>query len=241
MRRRELDGTWTSPFLVPSAYLADSAELDYAGNTHVGQGRTVDTAHLLVTGTLSRRSLYVGLTRGRDSNTAHIVTGTPRHPATRPTSRPPPKRWSRPSWTGTTRTCPPRSRSATPRTGPAEPVTCSPCGPYPPLSPNRPLAHPDRLNRVTRVNLHAPVRKLRPIMNRTAERHDSTSYSPTLARLPSMSPRKPPGVKPRPSMPSASSGKLRPSPNSPCGLKHLTRPRSSYESRCGDARDHRLC
>ena len=81
--RRELDGTWTSPFLVPRAYLVDSAELDYAGNTHVGQGRTVDTAHLLVTGTLSRRSLYVGLTRGRDSNTTHIVTGNtapPGHP-----------------------------------------------------------------------------------------------------------------------------------------------------------------
>ena len=75
VRRRELDGTWTGPYLVPRAYLADSAELDYAGNTHVGQGRTVDTAHLLVTGTLSRRSLYVGLTRGRESNTAHIVTG----------------------------------------------------------------------------------------------------------------------------------------------------------------------
>ena len=84
VRRRELDGTWTSPFLVPRAYLADSAELDYAGNTHVGQGRTVDTAHLLVTGTLSRRSLYVGMTRGRESNTAHIVTGQtapPGHPA----------------------------------------------------------------------------------------------------------------------------------------------------------------
>ena len=75
VRRREPDGTWTSPFLVRRAYLAGSAELDYAGNTHVGQGRTVDTAHLLVTGTLSRRSLYVGLTRGRESNTAHIVTG----------------------------------------------------------------------------------------------------------------------------------------------------------------------
>jgi hypothetical protein len=83
VRRRELDGTWTSPFLVPRDYLAGSAELDYAGNTHVGQGRTVDTAHLLVSGTLSRRSFYVGLTRGRESNTAHIVTGTtapPGHP-----------------------------------------------------------------------------------------------------------------------------------------------------------------
>jgi hypothetical protein len=83
VRRRDLDGTWTSLFLVPRSYLADSAELDYAGNTHVGQGRTVDTAHLLVTETLSRRSLYVGLTRGRESNTAHIITGNtapPGHP-----------------------------------------------------------------------------------------------------------------------------------------------------------------
>ena len=84
VRRRELDGTWTSPFLVPRAYLAGSAELDYAGNTHVGQGRTVDTAHLLVTGTLSRRSLYVGLTRGRESNTAHIVTGNTAPPGHQP-------------------------------------------------------------------------------------------------------------------------------------------------------------
>ena len=82
--RRELDGTWTSRFLIPRAYLADSAELDYAGNTHVGQGRTVDTSHLLVTATLCRRSLYVGLTRGRESNTAHIVTGN-----TAPPGRPP--------------------------------------------------------------------------------------------------------------------------------------------------------
>ena len=50
-----------------------------------------------------------------------------RAPALR--SRPPRNRWSRPSWTATTRTCPPPSRSATPRTGPAEPATCSPCGP----------------------------------------------------------------------------------------------------------------
>jgi TrwC relaxase/AAA domain len=84
VRRRELDGTWTSPFLIPRTYLADSAELDYAGNTHVGQGRTVDTAHLLVTATLSRRSLYVGMTRGRESNTAHIVTGN-----TAPSGHPP--------------------------------------------------------------------------------------------------------------------------------------------------------
>jgi hypothetical protein len=75
VRRQRLDGTWTEPFGVPRSYLAHNAELAYAGNVHVAQGRTVDTAHLLVTGTLSRQALYVGMTRGRESNTAHVVTG----------------------------------------------------------------------------------------------------------------------------------------------------------------------
>jgi ATP-dependent exoDNAse (exonuclease V) alpha subunit len=75
VRRQRLDGTWTGPFQVARSYLAQSAELAYAGNVHVAQGRTVDTAHLLVTGTLSRQSLYVGMTRGRQFNTAHVITG----------------------------------------------------------------------------------------------------------------------------------------------------------------------
>jgi hypothetical protein len=82
VRRQRLDGTWTGTFRVPRSYLARNAELAYAGNVHVAQGRTVDTAHLLVAGTLSRQALYVGMTRGRESNTAHVVTGKtapPRH------------------------------------------------------------------------------------------------------------------------------------------------------------------
>ena len=75
VRRQRLDGTWTGPFRVPRSYLAQHAELAYGGNVHVAQGRTVDTAHLLVTETLSRQALYVGMTRGRQSNTAHVVTG----------------------------------------------------------------------------------------------------------------------------------------------------------------------
>jgi len=74
-RRQRPDGTWTDPFRVSRSYLADHAELAYAGNVHVAQGRTVDTAHLLVTESLSRQALYVGMTRGRESNTAHVVTG----------------------------------------------------------------------------------------------------------------------------------------------------------------------
>jgi len=75
VQRHRDDGTWTDPFLVSRSYLADHAELSYAGNVHVAQGRTVDTAHLLVTASLSWRALYVALTRGREANTAHVVTG----------------------------------------------------------------------------------------------------------------------------------------------------------------------
>jgi TrwC relaxase/AAA domain len=84
VRRQRPDGTWTRPFRVPRAYLAHSAELAYAGNVHVAQGRTVDTAHLLVTDTLSRQALYVGMTRGRESNTAHVVTGKAAPPGHQP-------------------------------------------------------------------------------------------------------------------------------------------------------------
>jgi ATP-dependent exoDNAse (exonuclease V) alpha subunit len=73
--RRLPGGGWSRRFLVPRSYLAADAELHYAGNIHVAQGRTVDTSHVLVTGTLSRQSLYVGMSRGRDSNIAHVVTG----------------------------------------------------------------------------------------------------------------------------------------------------------------------
>ena len=51
---------------------------------HVAQGRTVDTAHLLVTDTLSRQSLYVGMSRGREANTAHVVTGNTAPPGQQP-------------------------------------------------------------------------------------------------------------------------------------------------------------
>jgi hypothetical protein len=84
MRRQRLDGTWTGTFRVPRAYLARHAELAYAGNIHVAQGRTVDTAHLLVTESLSRQALYVGMTRGRQANTAHVVTGNTAPPGQKP-------------------------------------------------------------------------------------------------------------------------------------------------------------
>jgi hypothetical protein len=84
VRRQRLDGPWTEPFRIPRAYLAASAELAYAGNVHVAQGRTVDTAHLLVTDSLSRQALYVGMTRGREANTAHVITGSTAPPGHEP-------------------------------------------------------------------------------------------------------------------------------------------------------------
>jgi hypothetical protein len=84
VRRQRPDRTWTGTFRVPRAYLAGNAELAYAGNVHVAQGRTVDTAHLLVTESLSRQALYVGMTRGRESNTAHVVTGKTAPPGHQP-------------------------------------------------------------------------------------------------------------------------------------------------------------
>ena len=74
--RRQVEGGWSGPFLLPERYLADHGELAYAGNTHVAQGRTTGTAHLLAAGSLNRRSLYVGMTRGRQSNTAYVAANT---------------------------------------------------------------------------------------------------------------------------------------------------------------------
>ena len=84
VRRQRPDGTWTGPFRVPRSYLARSAELGYGGNVHVAQGRTTDTAHLLVTDSLSAQALYVGMTRGREANTAHVVTGKTAPPGHQP-------------------------------------------------------------------------------------------------------------------------------------------------------------
>ena len=74
VQRRTGQG-WTQPFIIPAGYLGDHAELHYAGNVHVAQGRTVGPSHLAVTPTLSRRSLLVGMTRGATSNTAYVETG----------------------------------------------------------------------------------------------------------------------------------------------------------------------
>ena len=75
--RRVEQGQWSRPFFVPASYLETSAELDYAGNVHVAQGRTIDTGHLVASQGITRGALYTGSTRGREKNTIHVVTGAP--------------------------------------------------------------------------------------------------------------------------------------------------------------------
>ena len=48
-------------------------ELAYATTIHGAQGETVDHAHLLLGETTGAAAAYVGMTRGRHTNTAHLV------------------------------------------------------------------------------------------------------------------------------------------------------------------------
>ena len=76
-RRQTGPGEWSAPFGVPVSYLGQHAELAYAGNVYTSQGMTVDTARLVVSEGMNREMLYVGMTRGREENSAHVVTGPP--------------------------------------------------------------------------------------------------------------------------------------------------------------------
>ena len=70
-------GGWSAPFLVPASYLAEHAELGYAGNVFTAQGRTVDAGYGLVTEGMTRDLAYVMATRGRERNVLFVVTGPP--------------------------------------------------------------------------------------------------------------------------------------------------------------------
>ncbi|MFC5730134.1 MULTISPECIES: MobF family relaxase [Nocardioides] len=58
---------------LPAAYVRAHVELAYATTVHGAQGETVDQAHLLIGETTGAAAAYVGMTRGRHSNTAHLV------------------------------------------------------------------------------------------------------------------------------------------------------------------------
>ncbi|HEX5495027.1 MAG TPA: MobF family relaxase, partial [Mycobacteriales bacterium] len=61
---------------LPARYVAEQVELAYASTVYGAQGDTVTTAHLLVGEHTGAAATYVGMTRGRGANTAHLVAET---------------------------------------------------------------------------------------------------------------------------------------------------------------------
>jgi ribosomal protein S18 acetylase RimI-like enzyme len=62
------------PMTLPAEYVSEHLALGYASTAHAAQGLTVDTSHVVATGSTGAGALYVGLSRGRHSNVAHVVT-----------------------------------------------------------------------------------------------------------------------------------------------------------------------
>ncbi len=118
MAVRRLDGT--GEVVLPADYVAQHVELAYATTAHRAQGRTVDTAHALVSPTTTREVLYVAATRGREENRLYVDTGL----------RPRPAHLPRRAWPG------PRARGK----------CWPPCWPGkgPTSRPTRPSARPSR-------------------------------------------------------------------------------------------------
>jgi len=60
---------------LPASYVKDHLELAYATTVYGAQGQTVAAAHLLVGEHTGAAGAYVGMTRGRETNIAHLVAG----------------------------------------------------------------------------------------------------------------------------------------------------------------------
>lgn len=72
---RRVHSKWRTTITLPAVYVTEHVELGYAITAHRAQGSTVDTAHAIVhSPEMTRESLYVAMTRGRESNRAYIAT-----------------------------------------------------------------------------------------------------------------------------------------------------------------------
>jgi hypothetical protein len=65
--------------VLPAGYVTDDVVLAYATTIAGGQGRTVQRGHVVVTPRTTSASLYVGMTRGREANHAHVVCDSHDH------------------------------------------------------------------------------------------------------------------------------------------------------------------
>jgi len=68
--------------VLPPDYVAEHVELGYATTAHRSQGRTVGTAHALVSPSTTREALYVAATRGRVANLLYVDTAYDPDPQT---------------------------------------------------------------------------------------------------------------------------------------------------------------
>ena len=58
---------------LPADYVREHVELAFTTTAYGAQGETVDSAHLALGETTGAASAYVGMTRGRHRNVAHLV------------------------------------------------------------------------------------------------------------------------------------------------------------------------
>jgi ATP-dependent exoDNAse (exonuclease V) alpha subunit len=63
----------TGTVRLPAEYVTEHLDLGYAQTSHATQGRTVDTALLLIDASTDSRGIYTPMTRGRDANHAYVV------------------------------------------------------------------------------------------------------------------------------------------------------------------------
>jgi hypothetical protein len=83
--------------VLPAGYAREHVELGYASTAHGAQRGTATTAHLALGEHTTAATGYVGMTRGREANTVHLIAtdlttpatdGSTRSPATGQTSDP---------------------------------------------------------------------------------------------------------------------------------------------------------
>lgn len=77
MQVQRVDVDFGGTVMLPAAYVAEHVDLGYAVTAHRAQGMTVDTSHVVVTGSTTRENFYVSMTRGRDSNIAYVALDKP--------------------------------------------------------------------------------------------------------------------------------------------------------------------
>lgn len=72
---REVGSSRTNPRTVtlPAEYVGEHAHLSYAATAYGVQGATVDSSHTMFSHAMSAAGVYVGMTRGRETNRLHVV------------------------------------------------------------------------------------------------------------------------------------------------------------------------